>query len=281
MNIKVNKLENSVVEINVTVEWDEVKKVYEELLSELVQNAEVKGFRKGKAPRDLVEKNLNKQSFYEEVLKKLVTDTYSKAVTQENLKPIIYPKVEVVSAEENKPWQYKATTSEFPEITLVDYKEELGKESASKKIWVPGKEEQPKEEDKNEKLNRNLEYIISKSKFGISDLLIEDEVNKLLSELLEEIKKLGLTLEQYLLSTGKKADALREEYRDRALRTLKLEFLLSLVAEKEKITVSEEEIQKALDEIKDEKTKEVLSNSRYQLASLLRRQKTLDFIAQL
>lgn len=282
MIVKVNKLPDSAVELIITLEWEEIKKVYEEMLTDVVANAEIKGFRKGKAPRDVVEKNLNRQSFFEEVLKKVVSDSYSKAIAQENIKPIIYPKVEVVSAEENKPWEFKATTSEFPQISLANYKEELAKKNAGEKIWIPGKEEKPKEEeDKNTKLNKNLEFIIANSQFGISELLIEDEVNKLLSELLAEIKKLGLTLDQYLISTGKNAEGLRVDYRDKALKTLQLEFLLSELAEKEKITVSDEEIEKALEEIKDEKTKEVLTNSKYQLASLLRRQKTLDFIAGL
>ncbi|MBI3981194.1 hypothetical protein HY345_04310 [Candidatus Microgenomates bacterium] len=281
MIVKVNKLPDSAVELIITLEWEEIKKVYEEMLTDVVTNAEIKGFRKGKAPRDVVEKNLNRQSFFEEVLKKVVSDSYSNAIAQENIKPIIYPKVEVISAEENKPWEFKATTSEFPEISLANYKEELAKKNAGEKIWIPGKEEKPKEEDKNTRLNKNLEFIIGNSQFGISELLIEDEVNKLLSELLAEIKKLGLTLDQYLISTGKNAEGLRVDYRDKALKTLQLEFLLSVLAEKEKITVSDEEIEKALEEIKDEKTKEVLTNSKYQLASLLRRQKTLDFIAGL
>ena len=282
MKYDLSKQPNNVTAITVTVPWQDVVKKYNEMIEEVIKDAEIKGFRKGKAPRDLVEKNLNKDTFYTEVLNKIVPDSYAEIIKKNDLRPVVMPRIEVVSREEDKDWVYKVIVCEQPGITLVDYKDEIAKTHAKDKIWVPGKDEKkPEEKDKNKILSENLAVILEKSQVGLADLVIEDELTKLLSELLEEIKKLGLTLDQYLASTGKTVETLRNEYKSKAENSLKLEFILNKIADLEKITVSDEEIQKAIEEVKEEKLKEQLKNSSYQLATLLRRQKTLDYIANL
>ncbi len=99
--------------------------------------------------------------------------------------------------------------------------------------------------------------------------------------MLDEIKKLGLTLEQYLVSSGKIAETLRQEYAQKASAELTMEFALEEVANKEKISVEEADIEKFLKEITDQKTKDALEKNRYLAASLIRRQKTLDFLRSL
>lgn len=283
MAYELKRLAKNTIEITYTIPWNEIKKTYDKMLDEVVVNAEIQGFRKGKAPRDLVEKNLNKDSFFDEILNKIIPDLYKDAVETNKLKPIVYPKIEVLSKNADNDWIFKVTICEEPKIDLGNYKEEFQTKNAKDKIWIPGKEEKKEEEkpDKNKKLTQNLEVLIKTAKLELPDLLIDDETTKLLSQLLEEIKKLGLSLEQYLASTHKTVEILRDEYKEKAINSLKLEFILSHIADAEKITISDEEIKTAVAEITDEKLKEDLNKSNYQLASLLRRQKTLDFIADL
>lgn len=282
MHYDLRDLGKKVTEITVSVPWSEVEETYQSMLDETVKNAEISGFRKGKAPKELVEKNLNSKTFYEEVLGTIVRNTYPKIIEEKNLHPVVLPKIEVVNNQEKEDWVYKITICEAPEVDLGQYKDEISKLHAKDKIWLPGKDKvENKEEDKNKKLSESLAKMMEIIKIDISDLIIEDEMTKLLSELLEEIKKLGLTLDQYLLSTKKTIEMLKSEYKEKAANSLKVEFALSKIADSENISVTPEELEKAIKEVEDEKLREQLKGSSYQLASLLRRQKTLDFIAGL
>ena len=102
-----------------------------------------------------------------------------------------------------------------------------------------------------------------------------------MSQTLEDVKKLGLTLDQYLSSTGKNPQILREEYRKKAENDIKLEFTLLKIAEEEKIVVEEKEIEEAIKASKSDDERKNLEANRYLLASILRQQKTLDFLKNL
>ncbi len=108
-----------------------------------------------------------------------------------------------------------------------------------------------------------------------------EEVGRRLAGLLDQIQKLGLSLEQYLSSSGKTVEQIREEYRRSAEENLSLEFILNKIAEEEKISVEPGEIEKVIAGAKTEEEKKALESQKYYLATLLRRQKTLDFLASL
>ena len=103
----------------------------------------------------------------------------------------------------------------------------------------------------------------------------------MLAQTLEEIKKLGLSLEQYLSSTGKTAAVLRTEYENKADNDVRLEFALQKIAQTEKITIEEKEIDEAINQAKSDAERQNLTSNRYLLASILRQQKTLDFLRNL
>jgi len=280
MKHELKRLEKNSFELTLTLPWDEVEKTYSQVFEEVVKNAELDGFRKGKAPKDLVEKKVDKNKLYEEVIKTLLPKAYGEAVQSENLKPVVNPQIETVEISENKDWVFKAKACEMPQVDLKDYKKTISDANAKEKIWVPGKDEIKPEEkdDKDKHFAKNMELLLQTATVDLSEILVENELSRLLSELLDEIKRLGLSLDQYLTSTGKTQEQLRSEYREKAVNTLKLEFLLEKIAEAEKITVSDADLQKAIDDAKDEKVKATLTQNKYQLASLLKRQKTLDFL---
>lgn len=89
-----------------------------------------------------------------------------------------------------------------------------------------------------------------------------------------------MSLDQYLSSSGKTAEALRSENATKAEADLKLDFILQKVAETEKITVDEAEIEKTITNAKAEEQQSLRAN-KYLLASIIRQQKTLDFLRSL
>ena len=121
-----------------------------------------------------------------------------------------------------------------------------------------------------------LETLYKAVIVDIAPVIIENEVNRMLSSLLNETQKLGLTVDSYLQTQQKTKESLRTEYEAQAKKTLALEFALEEIAEQEKVTVSETEIDEVVKNAKTESEKSELGKQKYYLASLLRRQKTLN-----
>ena len=269
------KLPNGTIQISVTIPSNVVKKAWDEVVDAAVKNAEVAGFRKGKAPKHLVEEKIDKAKAQEEVLKKLLPQFYIDAIKEHNITPIISPKIHVDKLEEGKDWQFVAQTCESPIIDLNNYKDKVKSLTAKSKIVIPGKDRQ---EVKSEEI---VKALVDSVKVEVPEILLTQEVDKLLSQTLDEIKRLGLTLDQYLSSSNKTPETLRAEYTARAKNDIILEFALQKIAKDEHIQVSEKEIEEAIQKAKDSNERKNLENNRYLLANILRQQKTLDFLKNL
>ncbi len=284
MNTAMQRTSDGTIELTITIPWEDVQKTYEHVIDEIVQKTELSGFRKGKAPKKLVEEKLDRGETYEEVLKHLIPKTYGDAIKEQKLHPIVTPKIELKEATEKKDWVIRALTAEKPDITLGDYKKALSdlKASKAKKIWVPGIEQKKeKEEETKPTMEELLATLFGAVKVSIATILVEHEVNRLLSELIDQTKKLGLTVEQYLSSTGKTAQSVRHDYEEQAKHTLTLEFALEKIADTEGILISDDDIDTVIKTAKTDEEKQALEGQRYYIASVLRRQKTLDFLASL
>ncbi len=277
MDIKteIKKLEDGTIDINVVLPWSVVKKTKDEVIDEHVKDATLPGFRKGKAPKDIVEKSLDGGHIKEDVLRKLLPEAYAKAINDLKIKPIISPKIHVQKIDENQDWEFSAQTCEMPTIDLGNYKAEVKKITGKSKIVVPGKEKAPVSFEEITKA------LLDSSKITIPAVIIDQEVEKLLAQTLDEIKRLGLTLDQYLASTGKNIDALRDGYKVKAETDVKLEFILQEIARSENITVEDKEIEDALNTAKTPAERQNLEQNKYLLASIIRQQKTLDFLKNL
>jgi len=284
MTVSCQRLPKSTAILTLNVPWSEVKETYEKVIEQAIKEIEIKGFRRGKAPKKLAEKQLNKGKITQEVLSQILPQAYSQVLKEHGLKPITSPKIEVQQLSENKDWVFKITVAEKPKIDLGNYQEEIKKaKKPTPKIWTPKqKGKSDKDEDKKESpLAKVLETLLKTVKIELPDLLVENETNRLLAQTLGEIKRLGLTLESYLTSVGKTPETLRQEHQNQAEETLKLEFILAEIAEKEEVSVEPPEIDEFIKKAPDDKTKKALEGNRYYLASVLRKQKTLDKLLNL
>lgn len=269
------KQDDGTVQLTITIPLERVKKAQEEVMEEMAKVAKVPGFRKGKAPQKLVEDNINEERVREETLRHLLPQSYMEAVKEHNVKPIMNPKIHVQKLSNDADWEFTAITCEAPEIKLGDYKDKVKKITAKAKIIVPGKESEPV------KFDEIVKALLESTEIKIPGILLDQEVDRVLSQTLDEIKKLGLTLDQYLGSTGRDAETLRKEYEAKAENDIKLEFTLAKITEEEKITVTDKEVDEAILKAKDEAERKNLETNRYLLASILRQQKTLDFLRNL
>ncbi len=275
MKSELTRQDDGTLILNVAIPWEKVKVMKEGVLEQAAKSANMPGFRKGKAPKKMVEDNADQARIREEILRSLLPEAYMKAVEEHDLKPILNPKVQVEKVDDNEDWTFTATTCEMPKIDLKDYKKKVKDITAKSKIAVPGKEEQKVNIDEIMKtLGENVEV-------SIPHILIDQEVDRQLSQTLEEIKRLGLSLDQYMASTNKTPETLRSEFEQKAIMDMKMEFALQHIAEEEKITVEEKEIEAAIANAKDPREKEHLTQNKYLLASILRQQKTVDFLRNL
>ena len=120
--------------------------------------------------------------------------------------------------------------------------------------------------------------------FSLPSFLIEEQLNHDLSHLLDQLQRLGLSLDQYLISLGKTIEQLKKEYRQQAERSLRLEFILNEISQDLKITVFEEEVDQLINSLGDENIKENLRKSSVDRASIresIRKRKTTDELLKL
>ncbi len=271
----IKRQDDGTIELTVGVPWAEVVKAKNEVIAEHAKEADLPGFRKGMAPIDLVEKSLDAGHIKEDILRKVLPQAYAEAVKTNALNPIISPRIHVSKIEDSGDWEFIAQTCEMPKITLGGYKDEVKKVTAKGKIVVPGKENQTVSFDEIAK------SLLDSVKLTVPKVIIDQEVERLLAQTLDEVKRLGLTLDQYLSSSGKTIEALRQDYATKAEYDVKIEFILQQIANEENIKVEEKEIEEAINASKTEEERKSLTNNKYLVASIIRQQKTLDFLRNL
>lgn len=271
----ITRRDDGTIELVVVIPWNEAKKAQDKIEEELIKQVKIAGFRPGQAPKNVAKAKLDQNQVKEETLKKVVGVAYNEAIKQNNLSPIISPQIHIDIFTEGTDIIFTAETCEEPNIELGKYKDEIKKVSSKSKIIIPGKEE--------EKVNIDeiLEAGLTEAKITIPSILVESETSRLLSQLLDELKKLGVSLDQYLTSKNLDGDKLRSEYSQKAERDLKLEFFLRKVADEEKIAVEKEDIEKALATIENPKEREEIMKNPYLVASIIRQQKTVSFLSEL
>lgn len=275
MKSEITKQEDGTIILKITVPWFTVETAREKVVDSFVKSAKLPGFREGKAPRKVVEEKIPKENLQEEILKKVLPAAYNEAVKKENITPILTPHVHVETFEDGTDLVFTAETCEAPNVDLGNYKDEVKNVTVKSKIVIPGKEEA------KSSIDDILEAIMKVAKVNVPKILAEQETNRLLSQLLDELKSLGLTLEQYLASRNKKGDELRVEFESKAKGDLSLEFVLRKIADVEKITVEQKDIDEAISKVEDAKQKEEVRQNPYLLATIIRQQKTLEYLSSL
>ena len=116
-----NKLENSRHELIISVGAEEFKPAVEKAYKQNVKKITVPGFRKGKAPRHMIEKMFGEGIFFEDAINALYPATYEQAVEEAGVEPVERAEIEVTEATAEG-FTFKATFTVKPEVTVKDYK---------------------------------------------------------------------------------------------------------------------------------------------------------------
>ena len=122
MSLKVEKLENSMAKLTIEVDASELDKAIEKAYHKQKNKISVPGFRKGKVPRQMIEKMYGKEVFYEDAANELIPEAYEKAYDECEEEIVSTPEIEVVQIEAGKPIIFTAKVALKPEIKLGKYK---------------------------------------------------------------------------------------------------------------------------------------------------------------
>ncbi|MCR5031816.1 MAG: trigger factor [Lachnospiraceae bacterium] len=122
MSSKVEKLENNMAKLTVEVPVEDFEKAVEKAYQKSKKQINIPGFRKGKAPRQLIEKMYGKTVFFEDAANEVMPEAYAKAVEECGEEIVSSPKINVVQLEAGKPFIFEAEVALKPEVTLGKYK---------------------------------------------------------------------------------------------------------------------------------------------------------------
>lgn len=122
MSTKVEKLENSMVKLTIEVDAAKFEEGMQRAYNQNKGKIAIQGFRKGKAPRALIEKTYGVETFYEDAANFIIPEAYDQAVEETNLEVVSRPTVDVEQMEKGKNFIFTAEVAVKPEIQLGAYK---------------------------------------------------------------------------------------------------------------------------------------------------------------
>ena len=122
MSVQVEKLEKNMAKLTVEVPAENVEKAIQGAYNKMKKSINIPGFRKGKAPRQLIEKMYGKEVFYSDAVDAMLPKAYSDAVEECGEEIVSYPKIDVVQIESGKPFIFTAEVAVKPAVTLGEYK---------------------------------------------------------------------------------------------------------------------------------------------------------------
>lgn len=122
MKTEIKKLEKSEVEIQGVLEAAELEKFEKKALARITDRLELPGFRKGKAPENVVRENVNEMMILEEMAELAISDAYPKIIEDNHLDAIGRPMITITKIAKGSDLEFKIVTAVLPELDLPDYK---------------------------------------------------------------------------------------------------------------------------------------------------------------
>lgn len=163
MSLQVEKLEKNMAKLTIEVSAEEFEKAMEKAFQKNKNKMSIQGFRKGKAPRAMIEKMYGPGIFYEDAANSIIPEAYEAAAEESGLDIVSQPEIDVTQIEKGKEFIFTAEVAVKPEVTLGQYK---GIEVEKKELEVT-EEEMTQELDKVRDQNSRT--------VDISDRAVEDK----------------------------------------------------------------------------------------------------------
>jgi len=305
-------------QLRINIAWSEIEQPYQKTIRDLAKKMKLEGFRQGKVPLAIAEKQISLEKAAEIILKDILPDKYIKALKESKKQAITAPEYHLVSLKKGEDWVIDAYFCEAPQINLKDYakhiktakkaaaefikkhnetKPEVKTEKIEKK---DGKKEEktPSEASKTagqtpEKLSPDqekeiyyqhiLRELVVNIRPSIGELLLRRETQAEFERFKEQLDAYQLSLEKYLAQRQITIEELSNELAGTVLNRLQIDFVLAAIARERQLKVSDQALQKALADIQDEKLREQISAHEHYLDSFkaqLLRQQTINSLLE-
>ncbi len=285
--VKVNKLPKAQVEITGSVPSAEFATFRKQALENINNQVNIDGFRKGKVPEAILISKVGDAVILEEMAELAISKAYPEILTSEKIDAIGRPDIAVTKLAADNPLEFKIVTTVVPEFKICNYtklaKEENKKpletfevtdkevEEAVEKIKKSHADHEGHDHDSPEAKEKIKEYLVQdkqmraveKKRIAISDamldateielpdLMIESETKRIEAQFVDDIKRMGVTLEDYLKHTKKTIEDLRTEWKPHAEKKAKLQLIINKIAQEEKIVVDPKDIEAEVKHIMD------------------------------
>lgn len=122
MKATMEKIDNNKVTFEIEVPQAEVAKAVDKAYRKLAGKVNIPGFRKGKTPRNILERHIGKEAILDEAFEILASPAYGVALEENNIEPVSRPEIDVITLAEDKDLLFKVTVVAKPEIILGQYK---------------------------------------------------------------------------------------------------------------------------------------------------------------
>lgn len=306
MKSSIKELKDCKMLLDIEVSKETVQEKFDEVYDEISKRASVPGFRTGRVPRDLLEQRFGKLA-KEEVLKKIVPDSYKEALIQYKLKPISLPEISNVRLEKESLLYFRAELEIRPEFDIKNYKGlrlkrkdlQLKEEDVARALealreanaqFVPSGDSKDKqkilpelddefakdlgfgtlnelkgsirsslEQKKKMEIETDLELqvidqLVKMHSFEVPESLVREQKQRLLKDAKERIKYLESLQKNQgpkegLKFSQKDLEELEERAGQQALKQVRAFFIIDKITEKEKIYITQEELDKRIEEI--------------------------------
>ncbi|MBP7859836.1 hypothetical protein KA001_02685 [Patescibacteria group bacterium] len=290
MELKLTKDENNVKEVTVEIKGEEYTPYETKALEYLKPSVELKGFRKGTAPLNLVKQGVSIEKLVNETFNFIYPEVVKKSMQDFKLLPIISPKVNLKKIGQG---EFEATFIyvERPKIKIGDYKKIVKEAKAKTEIEVKEHLEKKEEHEGHDHTHLEENIFIKNLYDGLtnnvevflSDYLVDEEKNLMLERFFSYLKQLNITLDNYLESVKIKYEDLMKNYKEQAEKNLKREFAISEIGTLEKIEVTDKEVMDAINSSPDEKIKSEVSKPEQKLyiKNQIFRDKVIKFLKEL
>ena len=122
MSLQVEMLEKGMAKLTIEVSADEFDKAVDKVYLKNRNKMNIQGFRRGKAPRKIIEKMYGAEVFFEDAANLVIPEAYEKEAMECDIDIVSQPKIDVEQIEKGKPFVFTATVAVKPEVTLGEYK---------------------------------------------------------------------------------------------------------------------------------------------------------------
>lgn len=248
MKSSIQKISPSQVELSCEIPFDEFEKFIQKAILDLGKDLAVAGFRKGNAPKEIIEKEIGQEKILLAAADQAIQDAYFQAIQENKLEVISSPQVDILKLAKDNPFEFRAKVYILPEFELPNYEQILSK-IEKKEVEVTKEEIEKVRKEKikweKERLRQEmLEKIAKEAKVEIPSVLIEQEQKRMMENFKNSIlQTLQVSFEDYLKKINKTEKEILDSFFQESQDRIKISLVLREIGRKANISISDQELE--------------------------------------